>query len=168
MAVRTCVRRASGDVGCSNPCRFGAAAAGIVEGHGEHDARVRQRVGIVSHHLDDAKPESRRAGIISVDASQRNQRPANQNHHRTSRGRRRKRRIRGRSAHVRIPRGLHWYRVGDFRRGNARTSPRPGVPALKQDGWDSPVRDHPSRHDCGEPARKRNASHERKLALLAR
>ena len=51
----------------------------IVDRDGQHDARVRQRIGVVSHRLEGNQPEPWRGGI-SADPAQRHQRPALENH----------------------------------------------------------------------------------------
>ena len=81
---------------------------------GQHDARIRQRVGIVPHHLESAEPGQRAAGRFSADASQRHQRPAHEGDRRPQRRRRRQRGVRRRSAHVRISRRIEWHRLDDF------------------------------------------------------
>ena len=50
--------------------------ARLLDRHGQHDARVRQRIRIVPHHVEDAEPGRRAAGSVSVDAAQRHQRAA--------------------------------------------------------------------------------------------
>ena len=102
----------------------GGSPTWCLDRQGQHHAGFRQRIRIVSHHLESPEPGQRAPGSVSADAAQRHQRAADASDRRPPGCRRRQRRVRRRSAHVRISRRVERHRLVDL--GQETFAPRDG------------------------------------------